>query len=99
MARGEGWVELATNKVSLNPGDGFVFDAGEDRNDEQGGMVWKVEGKKLFFDRRSGINWKRVHAGQSLWKTSDPALEKEVKKSWKGGRLEEKGDSLMIQVS
>ena len=99
VARGEGWVELATNKVSLNPGDGFVFDAGEDRNDEQGGMVWKVEGKKLFFDRRSGINWKRVHAGQSLWKTSDPALEKEVKKSWKGGRLQEKGDSLMIQVS
>ena len=99
VARGEGWVELVTNKVSLNPGDGFVFDAGEDRNDEQGGMVWKVEGKKLFFDRRSGINWKRVHAGQGLWKTSDPGLEKEVKKSWKGGRLEEKGDSLMIQVS
>ena len=90
---------MAKNKVSLNPGDGFVFDAGEDRNDEQGGMVWKVEGKKLFFDRRSGINWKRVHAGQGLWKTSDPGLEKEVKKSWKGGRLEEKGDSLMIQVS
>ena len=38
-------------------------------------------------------------AFQGLWKTSDPGLEKEVKKSWKGGRLEEKGDSLMIQVS
>ena len=98
-SRGEGWVELSTNEVSLNPGDGFVFDAGENRDDEQGGMVWKVEGRKLFFDRRSGINWNRVHAGQGLWKTSDPGLEKEVKKSWKGGRLEEKGDSLMVQVS
>jgi len=96
---GEGWVELATTGVSLNPGDGFVFDAGEDRNDEQGGMIWKVEGRKIYFDRRSGINWKRVRAGQGLWKTSDPGLEKEVKKSWKGGRLEERGDSLLISVS
>ena len=99
VAKGEGWVELETSGVLLNPSDGFVFDAGEDRNDEQGGMIWKVEGRKVFFDKRSGIDWKRVHAGQGLWKTSDPGLEKEVKKSWKGGRLEEKGDSLMVQVS
>ena len=98
-AMGEGWVELATSAVSLNNGDGFVFDAGEDRNDEQGGMIWKVEGRKIFFDRRAGINWKRVKAGQGLWKTSDPGLEKAVKKSWKGGRLEERGDSLLMQVS
>ena len=98
-ACGEGWVELATSGVSLTPGDGFVIDAGEDRNDEQGGMIWKVDGRRIFFDRRAGIDWKRVYAGQGLWKTSDPGLEKEVKKSWKGGRLEERGDSLLMQVS
>ena len=95
---GDGWVELASAATSLNPGDGFVFDAGEDRNEEQGGMIWKVDGRKLFFDRRSGVDWERVKAGQGLWKTSDPGLEKEVKKSWKGGRLEERGEVLEIEV-
>jgi putative protease len=98
-ACGEGWVELASSAVSLNKSDGFVFDAGEDRNDEQGGMIWKVEGNKISFDQRSSINWKRVKVGQGLWKTSDPGLQKEVKKSWKGGRLEERGDSLLVQIS
>jgi putative protease len=96
---GEGWVELASAKTSLNAGDGFVFDAGEDRNEEQGGIIWKVDGQRIFFDRRSGIDWDRVQVGQGLWKTSDPGLEKEVKKSWKGGRLEERGEILAIEVS
>jgi putative protease len=96
---GDGWVELASAATSLNPGDGFVFDAGEDRNEEQGGMIWKVDGRKLFFDRRSGVDWERVKVGQGLWKTSDPGLEKEVKKSWKGGRLEERGEVLEIEIS
>jgi putative protease len=96
---GEGWVELAWSEVSLNTGDGFVFDAGENRDNEQGGTIWKVEGQKIYFDRRAGINWKRVQEGQGLWKTSDPSLDREVKKSWKGGRLEEKGDTLLIEVS
>jgi len=95
---GEGWVELSSCEVPLRNGDGFVFDAGEDRNEEQGGTIWKVEGNRLHFDRRSRINWKRVVPGQGLWKTSDPALEREVKKTWKGGRLEEKGEGLVITV-
>jgi len=94
----DGWVELGTSEVSLNNGDGFVFDAGENRDEEQGGTIWKVEGKRIYFDRRAGIDWNRVKVGQGLWKTSDPGLEKAVKKSWKGGRLEEKGDSLQIEV-
>ena len=98
-AMGEGWVELSASEVSLNNGDGFVFDAGENRDEEQGGTIWKVERNKIYFDRRAGIDWSRVKVGQGLWKTSDPSLEKAVKKSWKGGRLEEKGDSLIVQVS
>jgi putative protease len=34
-----------------------------------------------------------------VWKTSDPALDSEVRKSWKGGRLEEKGDALDLHVT
>lgn len=96
---GDGWVELATMSVRANKGDGFVFDAGEDRNDEQGGQVWEVEGNRLQFDHRAKVDWSRVHVGQGLWKTSDPGLEKEVRKTWKGGRLEEKGEELSITVS
>ncbi len=99
LAVGEGWVELEAGALSLEKGDGFVFDAGEDRNEEQGGMIWKVEGRRIYFDRRAGIDWKRVKVGQGLWKTSDPSLEKEVKRSGKAGRLEERGDSLVIRVS
>lgn len=98
-ACGEGWVALDEIAVVLQAGDGFVFDAGEDRNEEQGGTIWKVEGNKIFFDRRAGIDWSRVAVGQELWKTSDPSLEKEVKKSWKGGRLEERGEALAITIS
>ncbi len=85
-------------EIPLGVGDGFVFDAGEDRNEEQGGTVWKVDGRRLFFDRRSGIDWGKVVVGRELWKTSDPKLEREVKRSWKSGRLEEKGEVLDLVV-
>jgi len=100
---GENWVEISGCQISLNAGDGFVFDAGENRDEEQGGQIWKVDGAKgnerLYFDRRAGIDWRRVKVGQGLWKTSDPGLEKAVKKSWKGGRLEERGEALQVRVS
>jgi len=78
---------------------GLGGEAGEDRNEEQGGTLWRVDGKRLEFDRRSRISWDRVRVGDGMWKTSDPALEKEVKKSWKGGRLEEKGEELSIRIT
>ena len=96
---GEGWVELGSTTVDIGVGDGFVFDAGEDRNDEQGGTIWEVDGNKLSFNTRSGIAWERIQVGDGLWKTSDPKLEKEVRKTWKGGRLTEKGEELSIRVT
>ncbi|MEN8735768.1 MAG: DUF3656 domain-containing protein, partial [Akkermansiaceae bacterium] len=97
-AKGEGWIEITEPAVPIESGNGFVIDAGEDRNKEQGGMVWKVEGSRLHFDRRAKIDWDRVTVGSGLWKTSDPKLDAEVRKTWKGGRLEEKGDALEITV-
>jgi len=98
-ASGPGWIEIDDAAVPIEPGNGFVIDAGEDRNREQGGMVWKIENGRLDFDRRVKIDWERVKVGQGLWKTSDPKLDAAVRKTWKGGRLVEKGDALEISVS
>ncbi|MGC6427503.1 MAG: peptidase U32 family protein [Akkermansiaceae bacterium] len=95
---GEGWLSIEDAQVPMDVGNGFVIDAGEDRNKEQGGMVWKVEGERLHFDRRARIDWGAVKPGQGLWKTSDPSLDAAVRKTWKGKRLEEKGDALEITV-
>ncbi|MEJ6636091.1 MAG: U32 family peptidase [Akkermansiaceae bacterium] len=98
-ASGQGWIAIDEPEVPIEPGNGFVIDAGEDRNKEQGGMVWKIEGGRLDFDRRVNIDWDRVKPGQGLWKTSDPKLDAAVRKTWKGGRLIEKGDALEISAS
>ena len=81
---GEGWVELeGMPSIPIAPGDGFVIDSGRDRNDEQGGRIWKVQGARLFFHgKASRIDWGAVRRGDLLWKTADPALEKRLHATW-----------------
>ncbi len=81
---GEGWVELAgVPAIPIAPGDGFVVDAGQDRNEEQGGRIWKVQGAKLYFHGKgSRIDWRFVRPGDLLWKTADPALDKYLHGTW-----------------
>ena len=81
---GNGWVELeGTPAIPIAPGDGFVIDAGEDRNEEQGGRIWKTDGTRLFFHgKASRIDWHRVRPGNLLWKTADPALDKALHATW-----------------
>ncbi len=81
---GDGWVELAgMPAMPIAPGDGFVIDAGQDRNEEQGGRIWKVQGNRLFFHGKgSRIDWRFVRPGDLLWKTADPALEKRLHATW-----------------
>lgn len=81
---GEGWVELdALPAMPISPGDGFVIDAGQDRNEEQGGRIWRVQGSRLFFHGKgSRIDWRFVRPGQLLWKTADPALDKYLHGTW-----------------
>lgn len=81
---GEGWVELAgVPAIPVTPGDGFVIDAGQDRNEEQGGRIWKVQGARLFFHGKgSRIDWRYVCPGNLLWKTADPALDKFLHGTW-----------------
>ncbi|QQL45800.1 U32 family peptidase [Sulfuriroseicoccus oceanibius] len=86
-ATGPGWVRIqrapGQQEIPLQSGDGVVFDAGEDRNEEQGGRIWKTEGDRILFGKKHNkIVWKRVKPGQLIWKTSDPSLEQDIRKTW-----------------
>ncbi len=91
QAVGNGWVDLTLEgHVPLAPGDGFVFDAGEDRNEEQGGRIWKVQRNRLFFHgKASRVDWNRVRPGHKIWKTDDPALNAGLRQSWSRERSED----------
>lgn len=97
---GPGWVQLQRADVSipLQPEDGVVFDAGEDRNHEQGGRIWRIEQDRLFFHRRSQLQWKRIRKGQTLWKTDDPALNEQIKQSWQSFPQDIPKQEIHIQV-
>ncbi len=75
---GRDWVELEAVGAGLKAGDGVVFDTGGDTNEEQGGRVFVVEGKRLSF-ARGKVDFGQVQAGDRVWKTSDPALDKRLR--------------------
>jgi putative protease len=70
-------------QVSVRAGDGVVFDTGGDTDNEQGGRVWQIEGDRLFFER-GHIGFARLKAGDRVWKTSDPQLTRELRKTFQG---------------
>ena len=77
----------------LKPGDGVVFDAGKPEKNEEGGRVYEVRSPKsetrnpklaeLAFGR-GDIDFARVHAGDKLWKTSDPELDRRLRQTFAG---------------
>jgi putative protease len=72
---------------SVKPGDGVVFDAGNPEGREEGGRIWSVEARgerTLLGFERGKLRLDRIAIGQRIWKTSDPALEKELRQSWEG---------------
>ena len=98
---GSGWVSIKlASRIPVKAGDGIVFDAGEDRNKEQGARIWQVKDEKLMFHRtQSGLDWSRIQVGQKIWKTDDPQLNQQLKVSWKNAKLEPLRDTLNITVS
>ena len=96
-----GWVEVKlTTRIPVKAGDGIVFDAGEDRNKEQGARVWQVKDERLMFHRdQSGLDWSRIKPGQKIWKTDDPKLNNVLKASWKNAKLEPLRDTLDVTVT
>ncbi len=79
----------------LKRGDGIVFDAGDPTKKEEGGRVYdlrrqgvKIEGEAQegvvleIVPGRNDIDLKKVHVGDRIWKTSDPALDKRLRQTF-----------------
>jgi putative protease len=82
-----------TLAAPLKPGDGVVFDAGNPAEREEGGRVYQVEpsrstaGETVLRFGHGDINWPRVRAGQRVWKTNDPALDRELRATFEGEKI------------
>lgn len=79
-------------EAPLKRGDGIVFDAGDPTQKEEGGRVYDIrrQGVKLEGEAGEGtvldivpgrhdVNLQRVKAGDRIWKTSDPALDRRLR--------------------
>ena len=99
-ASGYGWIRLTDQTgIPIAAGDGVVFDAGENRDLEQGARIWKIEDDLLIFHRTySGINFERIKPGHTLYKTSDPKLDSEIRKFWQNARPAEQKTALHLTV-
>jgi U32 family peptidase len=97
---GHGWIEIdQVHPLPLQAGDGCVFDAGENRNHEQGGKIWKIENERIYFHKTfSPLDWDRIKVGHQIWKTSDPKLDTELRKSWQNAKLTIKKSDLHFVV-
>ncbi|BAY12480.1 U32 family peptidase [Calothrix sp. NIES-2098] len=74
-------------EAPVKPGDGIVFDSGHPEGKEEGGRVYAVTSKgreTLLSFGRSDLNFRRVHVGDRVWKTSDPELDKQLRQSFAG---------------
>lgn len=99
-----GWIRLdippSQQTPPLKAGDGIVFDAGENRDLEQGASIWKIENDRIIFHRTfSGINFDRIRPGVTLYKTADPALESEIRKFWQTAKPKLKKTYIHISLS
>ena len=71
----------------IKSGDGVVFDCGHPEASEEGGRIYGVEnqGKDVVLSFGKGnLNWRQIHVGDKLWKTSDPELDKQLRQSFAG---------------
>jgi putative protease len=69
--------------VPLKPGDGIVFDTGGDTNAEQGGRIYQIKGRRYYFEH-DRIDFSKLKAGDRVWKTDDPALDRQLRQSFTG---------------
>ncbi|ANS76052.1 peptidase U32 [Paenibacillus yonginensis] len=82
-------------EAPLKRGDGIVFDAGDPTKKEEGGRVYDLRRKGVKIEGEAGEGWfvdivagrndvdlRRVHVGDRIWKTSDPALDKRLRQTF-----------------
>ncbi|WP_198402147.1 U32 family peptidase [Paenibacillus crassostreae] len=79
----------------LKRGDGIVFDAGDPTKKEEGGRVYDIRRKGVKIEGEAGEGWiidivpgrndvnlQRLHVGDRIWKTNDPALDKRLRQTF-----------------
>jgi putative protease len=96
---GRGWFELESNAARLKPGDGIVIDTGGDTDREEGGRIQRVNGNRFYLAReKAGLV---APPGGRIWKTSDPALDRELRKSYQSRVVprEERKAGLRVRVT
>jgi putative protease len=77
-------------EAPLKPGDGIVFDAGKPDAKEEGGRVYRVRPEKqecVISFGHSQIDFRRVHVGNKVWKTSDPELDHRLRQTFSGSQI------------
>ena len=84
---GRGYIEVKP-EAPLKPGDGIVIDRGGDTDREQGGRIYEVlplrDGAVRLAFEYGKLDFNVIKLGHLLWKTDDPQLNKELRKSWSG---------------
>ncbi len=84
---GRGYIEVKL-QAPLQPGDGIVIDRGGDTDREQGGRVYQVlplkDGVVRLSFEYGKLDFNVIKLGHLLWKTDDPQLNRELRKSWAG---------------
>jgi putative protease len=85
VSRVAGGAVFVRLQAPLKAGDGIVFDAGRPEEDEEGGRVSQLSANGETEIRLFGqIDFKRVHIGDKVWKTSDPELDRALRRSFSG---------------
>jgi U32 family peptidase len=71
--------------IPLKAGDGVVFDCGHPEQREEGGRIYTVDRKRqdvtITFGK-GAIDFRKIHVGDRVWKTSDPELDKQIRQSY-----------------
>jgi putative protease len=96
-AIGKDYVELDA-LVPLQRGDGIVFDTGGDTNHEQGGRIYEIRGRRLFF-QRDHLQFAKFQVGDRVWKTDDPALNKRLQQSYAGAIAPRRRAALQMRAT
>ncbi len=76
-------LELDEFRLALKPGDGVVFENLSNTNDEQGGSIYEMRGTGLSF-QHGRLRMAAIPLGTRVFKTSDPALNRALRKSFEG---------------
>lgn len=91
-------LELDALHIAMKPGDGVVFENLTNTNDEQGGSVYEMQGSMLSF-RHGLLRMEDIPVGTSLYKTSDPALNRSLRQTFENGIPLRKQHQLDLVVS